>query len=220
MVIAYPVRTGLYVNLTNRCPCACEFCLRKNGPGIYGSGDLWLDHEPSVEEVIAAVDCLLLGSADAGKSGLGNAAAEGGSRYGELVFCGYGEPTERLGDLLAVARHVREVAPNLPIRINTNGLADLIHARATAGDLKGLVDTVSISLNTPDADEYFRICHPKFGPESYAAMLAYTKACAAVVPKVVMTVVDEPVTSKANQEKCRAIAESLGATLRVRPFES
>ena len=205
MVIAYPVRTGLYVNLTNRCPCACEFCLRKNGPGIYGSGDLWLDHEPSVEEVIASVNLHLQPQPD---------------KFTELVFCGYGEPTERLGDLLAVARHVREVAPNLPIRINTNGLADLIHARATAGDLKGLVDTVSISLNTPDADEYFRLCHPKFGPESYAAMLAYTKACAAVVPKVVMTVVDEPVTSKANQEKCRAIAESLGATLRVRPFES
>ena len=205
MVIAYPVRTGLYVNLTNRCPCACEFCLRKNGPGIYGSGDLWLDHEPSVEEVIAAVNLHLQPQPD---------------KFTELVFCGYGEPTERLDDLLAVARHVREVAPNLPIRINTNGLADLIHARATAGDLKGLVDTVSISLNTPDADEYFRLCHPKFGPESYAAMLAYTKACAEVVPKVVMTVVDEPVTSKANQEKCRAIAESLGATLRVRPFES
>ena len=212
MVIAYPVRSGLYVNLTNRCPCACEFCLRQNGPGIYGSGDLWLDHEPSVEEVCTAVDGFLLGSAAP--------EAGGGTEFGELVFCGYGEPTERLDDLLAVARHVREVAPGLPIRINTNGLADLIHGRATADDLKGLVDTVSISLNTPDADEYFRICHPKFGPESYAAMLAYAKACAAVVPKVVMTVVDEPVTSKANQEKCRAIAESLGATLRVRPFES
>lgn len=205
MVIAYPVRNGLYVNLTNRCPCACDFCLRKNGPGIYGSGDLWLDHEPSVEEAIAAIDSFLLPRADA---------------FAELVFCGYGEPTERLNDLLEIARHVRKIAPNLPIRVNTNGLADLIHARATAPDLAGLVDTVSISLNTPDPEEYFRVCHPKFGPESYQAMLDYTKACAAVVPKVVMTVVDEPVTTRANQEKCRAIAESLGATLRVRPFES
>lgn len=205
MVIAYPVRHGLYVNLTNRCPCACDFCLRKNGPGIYGSGDLWLDHEPTVEEAIASVDHFLLSQPEA---------------FAELVFCGYGEPTERLDALLAVARHVREVAPRLPIRVNTNGLADLIHGRPTAQELKGLVDTVSISLNTPDPDEYFRVCHPKFGPDSYAAMLAYTKTCAAVVPKVVMTVVDEPVTSKANQEKCRAIAESLGATLRVRPFES
>lgn len=205
MVIAYPVRHGLYVNLTNRCPCACDFCLRKNGPGIYGSGDLWLDHEPTVEEAIASVDHFLLSQPEA---------------FAELVFCGYGEPTERLDALLSVARHVREVAPRLPIRVNTNGLADLIHGRPTAQELKGLVDTVSISLNTPDPDEYFRVCHPKFGPDSYAAMLDYTKACAGVVPKVVMTVVDEPVTSKANQEKCRAIAESLGATLRVRPFES
>lgn len=210
MVIVYPVRSGLYVNLTNRCPCACEFCLRQNGPGIYGSGDLWLEREPTVEEVCQAVDGFLRESA----------AGEGASRYEELVFCGYGEPTERLDDLLVVARHVREVAPHLPIRINTNGLADLIWGRATAAELKGLVDTVSVSLNTPDPDEYFRICHPKFGPESYQAMLDFTKACAAVVPKVVMTVVDEPVTSKADQEKCRVIAESLGAALRVRPFES
>lgn len=201
MVIAYPVRSGLYVNLTNRCPCACEFCLRKNGPGIYGSGDLWLEREPTVEEAIASIDAQLK------------------PELTEFVFCGYGEPTERLEDLLKIAAHVREVAPKLPIRVNTNGLADLIHKRATAEDLRGLVDTVSISLNTNDPEEYFRVCHPKFGPESYAAMLAYAKACVGVVPKVVMTVVDEPVTSKAKQEECRKLAESLGATLRVRPFE-
>lgn len=205
MVIAYPVRTGLYVNLTNRCPCACEFCLRQNGPGIYGSGDLWLEREPTVEEAIASVDALL---------------ASAPEKFTELVFCGYGEPTERLEALLKIAAHVREVAPKLSIRVNTNGLADLIHGRSTAAELKGLVDTVSISLNTPDPEEYFRVCHPKFGVESHAAMLAYAKACVGVVPKVVMTVVDEPVTSKANQAKCRAIAEGLGATLRVRPFES
>ena len=204
MVIAYPVKSGLYVNLTNRCPCACEFCLRQNGPGIYGSGRLWLEREPTLEEAIESVDSFLL-AADA--------------HYTELVFCGYGEPTERLDTILAIARHVRERVPELPIRINTNGLADLIHGRATAEELRGLVDTVSISLNTPDADEYFRVCHPKFGPQSYEAMKAYAKACASVVPHVVMTVVDEPVTTKENQEKCRAIAESLGAKLRVRPFE-
>ena len=204
MVIAYPVKSGLYVNLTNRCPCACEFCLRKHGPGVFGSGSLWLEREPSVAEVVAAVD-------------RGLEAARG--QTAELVFCGYGEPTERLDDLLAVARHVREVAPGLPIRINTNGLADLIHGRATAGDLRGLVDVVSISLNTPDADEYFRLCHPKFGPQSYAAMLAWAKSCALHVPTVVMTVVGEPVTSEADQARCRRLAESLGAKLRVRPYE-
>ena len=200
MVITYPVGSGLYVNLTNRCPCACECCLRKSGPGVNGKDSLWLTREPTVAEVIADLEARDL------------------SVYKEVVFCGYGEPTERLADLLEVARHLRQKAPEMPIRINTNGLADLIHGRDTAGDLKGLVDVVSISLNTPDPDEYFRVCHPKFGPQSYAAMLKYARDCVAVVPKVVMTVVDEPVTSLANQEKCRQIAASAGAVLRVRPF--
>lgn len=201
MVIAYPIKNGLYVNLTNRCPCACEFCLRKNGPGVQGSDSLWLEREPTLEEAIAAVD------------------AANPAKYEEVVFCGYGEPTERLEDVRAIARHVRDVAPDTKIRINTNGLSDLIHGRPTAAELKDLIDTVSISLNTPDADEYFRVCHPKFGPGSHAAMLKFAKDCVAVVPTVVLTVVDEPVTSLENQARCREIATSIGATLRVRKYE-
>ena len=201
MVITYPIKNALYVNLTNRCPCACTFCLRQNGSGVQGSDSLWLDREPACEEVLADIDTRDLAACS------------------EVVFCGYGEPTERLDVLLAAARHIRAKAPGLPIRVNTNGLADLIHGRPTAADLKGLVDTVSISLNTPDADEYLRVCRPKFGACSYEAMKAFARDCAAILPKVVMTVVDVPVTSLENQAKCRAIAESLGATLRVRAYE-
>ena len=202
MVITYPLRSGLYVNLTNRCPCACEFCLRNNAAGIYGTDSLWLEREPTVDEVNASIDGHDL------------------SKFAEVVFCGYGEPTERLDDLLAVAAHVREVAPALKIRINTNGLSDLIHGQPTAAKLKGLVDTVSISLNTPDADEYNRICHPKFGLCSHQAMLDFAKACKEFVPTVVMTIVDAPVTTPEVQAKCRAITDSLGVKLRIRPYET
>lgn len=51
MTITYPVKTGIYVNMTNRCPCACTFCLRHNGEGVYGSDSLWLEREPTVQEV-------------------------------------------------------------------------------------------------------------------------------------------------------------------------
>lgn len=202
MVIVYPIGKGLYVNLTNRCPCACDFCLRKNAPGVHGSGSLWLDREPSVEEVVAALD------------------AAGPARFEEVVFCGYGEPTERLDALLAVARHVRAVAPATRIRVNTNGLADLIHGRPVARELKGLVDAVSISLNTPDPEEYARVCHPKFGPGSHAAMLRFARDCREAVPDVALTVVGEPVTSLEKQAACRKIADALGVRLRVRPYES
>ena len=201
MVITYPVKSGLYVNLTNRCPCACVFCLRQNAPGVFGTDSLWLDREPTVDEVIASIESRNLDD------------------FTELVFCGYGEPTERLDDLLAVARHVKDIRPGMLVRINTNGLSDLIHGEPTAAKLKGLVDTVSISLNTPDPEEYLKMCRPKFGLESWQAMLDFAKSCREYVPNVVMTIVDEPVTTPEVQEKCKAITDSLGVRLRIRPYE-
>ena len=201
MVITYPIKSGLYVNLTNRCPCACVFCLRQNAPGVFGTDSLWLDREPTVDEIIASIESRNLDD------------------FTELVFCGYGEPTERLDDLLAVARHVKSVSPQMLVRINTNGLSDLIHGEPTAAKLKGLVDTVSISLNTPDPEEYLKVCRPKFGLESWQAMLDFAKSCREYVPNVVMTIVDEPVTTPEVQEKCKAITDSLGVRLRIRPYE-
>ena len=199
MTITYPVKTGIYVNMTNRCPCACTFCLRHNGEGVYGSDSLWLDREPTVQEVCDSIDTWDL------------------SKYNEIVFCGYGEPTERLYDLLEVAKYIKSKS-DIKIRINTNGLADLIWNEKTAPKLEGLIDTVSVSLNATNKEEYFKVVRPKFGIDSYDAMLNFTKDCSKYVPNVVMTVVDV-VTSKEEQEICGKICESVGAILRVRPYE-
>ena len=199
MTITYPVKNGIYVNMTNRCPCACTFCLRHNADGVYGSDPLWLDREPTVKEVCDSIDTWKL------------------ENHEEIVFCGYGEPTERLDDILKVAEYIKSKS-DIKIRINTNGLSDLIHGEKTAHKLKGLIDAVSVSLNTANKEEYLKTVRPKFGIESYDAMIAFTKDCVKYVPNVAMTVVDI-VTSKEEQEECRAICESIGATLRVRPFE-
>ena len=199
MTITYPVHNGIYVNVTNRCPCACTFCLRQNGESIYGSDSLWLEREPTVKEVCDSIDAWDL------------------NKYNEVVFCGYGEPTERLDDLLEVAKYIKSKS-DIKIRINTNGLADLIWNEPTAPKLQGLIDTVSISLNATNKEEYLKIVRPKFGIESYEAMLKFTKECTKYVPSVVMTVVDI-VVSKKEQEICRKICESVGATLRIRPYE-
>ena len=200
MTITYKVKNGIYVNMTNRCPCACKFCLRQHADGVYGSDSLWLEREPNVQEVCESIDAWDL------------------SAYDELVFCGYGEPTERLDDLLAVAKHIKERYP-IPIRINTNGLSDLIAGEKTAHKLQGLIDTVSISLNALSAEEYYALVQPAFGMQSYDAMLRFAADCVKYVPNVVMTVVGEPVTTPEEQEKCRVLCENLGATLRVRPYE-
>ncbi len=199
MTITYPVKRGIYINMTNRCPCACTFCLRQHGDSVYGSDPLWLDREPTVEEVCADLDKWDL------------------SQYEEIVFCGYGEPTERLEDLLKVAAYIRSKS-SIAIRINTNGLADLICGERTAPKLEGLIDTVSVSLNATNAEEYQAVVRPRFGIGSYDAMLRFTADCVHYVPHVVMTVVDV-VTTPEEQAECRRICKSVGATLRVRPYE-
>jgi TatD family-associated radical SAM protein len=202
MTIAYGFRNGaFYVNTTNRCPCACRFCLRSNAPGILGSESLWLEREPTVEEIWADV----------------SKALETSPR--EMVFCGYGEPTERLDALLEIAARAKAKNPGLKVRVNTNGLSDLIAGRPTAALFERKVDTLSISLNTDDPAEYLDVCRPKFGEAAYPAMLAFAREAVRHVPEVVMTVVGEPVTDAAKQERCRKIAEGLGAKLRVRPYE-
>ena len=198
MTITYPVTTGLYVNITNRCPCACTFCVRNKKDHVFESDSLWLEREPTVQEICDSLDTWDL------------------SKYEEVVFCGFGEPTERLYDLLEVAKYIKSKS-DIKIRINTNGLADLIWKESTAPKLKGLIDAVSISLNAINKEDYLEVVRPKFGIESFDAMLQFTKDCTVYVPSVMMTVVDV-VTTKEEQEKCREICESVGAIFRVRPY--
>ena len=198
MTIVYQVKDALYVNLTNRCPCACTFCIRKNGDGAYGSGSLWLEREPTVEEVLAALE------------------AADPSRYPEIVFCGYGEPTERLDDLLEIARTLKVRHPGTRVRVNTNGLADLIAGAPTAARFAGAVDALSISLNAETAEAYCAICHPKFGLASYEAILSFAAAAKDVVPSVAMTVVATPDMTEDRLDACRAVCARIGVPLRVR----
>ena len=198
MTITYPVTTGLYVNITNRCPCACTFCVRNKKEHVFESDSLWLEREPTVQEICDSLDMWDL------------------SEYDEVVFCGFGEPAERLYDLLEVAKYIKSKS-DIRIRINTNGLADLIWKQSTAPKLKGLIDAVSISLNATNKEDYLEVVRPKFGIESFEAMLQFTKDCTEYVPSVMMTVVDV-VTTKEEQEKCREICESVGAIFRVRPY--
>ena len=197
--ILYEVHNNLYVNLTNKCPCACTFCLRQTRDHMENSGSLWLEHTPTLEEVVAEFDKFDL------------------NKYGELVFCGFGEPTEALDVLLETARFVKEKY-NKPVRINTNGLGDLVNGKEVAPLLKGLVDTVSISLNTPDAKKYQELVRSKFGDVSFDAMLSLAKKCTQYVPNVVLTTVATTLT-KEEEEKCAAICKEIGAQYRIRPWE-
>ena len=199
MTIVYKVHTNLYVNLTNRCSCSCVFCLRQNRDHMEESDSLWLDHEPTLQEVKDAF------------------AKEDMSQYEEVVFCGFGEPTERMDLLLEVATFVKENYQK-PIRINTNGQANLINGRDVAPELKGLVDTISISLNTPNEEKYNEMVRSIYGDKAYGAMLDFAREAKKYVPNVVLSTVDTTL-SKEEEEQCRQICEKLAVTYRIRPWE-
>ncbi|MDY3030571.1 MAG: TIGR04100 family radical SAM protein [Clostridia bacterium] len=199
MVIFYEVHSGLYVNMTNRCPCACTFCLRQNRDEMDGSGSLWLEREPTVQEIKDEFDKIDL------------------SKYTEIVFCGFGEPTERLDDLLEAAEYFKKRC-TLPIRINTNGLGDLINNKNTAPFYKDKIDVVSISLNTPDAERYLELTRSKFGEGSFEAMLKFAGEVKNYVKKVILSTVSTTLTED-EERRCAQICERLGVTYRIRPFE-
>ena len=199
MTIFYEVNNKAYLNITNKCPCACVFCIRNNGDSAYGSDSLWLEHEPDFEEVKAAID---------GKDI---------QKYSEIVFCGYGEPTEKLDLLLKTADYIKSVC-DIPIRINTNGLSDLINSKPTAQLLKNRADTVSISLNASSPEEYARVSNPCFGEKSFDALLKFAEDCKKAVPKVFFTVVD--VISEEEIVRCKELSNKMGIELRVRKYDS
>lgn len=199
MVILYEVHNGLYVNMTNRCPCACTFCLRQEKDSMDSSGSLWLEREPTVEEIKAEF------------------LKRDMSKYEEIVFCGFGEPTERLNDLLEVAEFIKENY-TLPVRINTNGLGDLLNGKNTAPLYEGKIDVVSISLNTPNPQRYLELTRSKFGEGSFEAMLTFAKNVKAYVKTVVLSTVSTTLTPE-EEAQCAEICKKLGVTYRIRPFE-
>lgn len=195
MTILYDYKESLYVNITNRCPCSCVFCIRKETDHVGNSDSLWLDHEPTVEEV----------KNEFKKFNLEN--------YDEIVFCGYGEPLVRINEVIEIAKYIRSIS-DLKIRINTNGLSDLIHNKKTAILLKDKIDSVSISLNAPNKIRYNEVTKPKFGEKSFDALLNFAEDCKEYIEEVNFSVVDE--INNDEIEEAQKLADKMNIVLRVR----
>ena len=193
----YTVRNGIYINLTNRCTNHCTFCIRNEGAGVYGSDSLWLDREPTAKEVLD----------DLGKYDF--------SKYNEVVFCGYGEPTIRIEELCEVARGIRAMC-SLPIRINTNGQGNLINGRNIVDELAEGVDKVNVSLNAGSKEEYYDVCRPVFGEDAFAALIDFAKECRKKGLSTNFSIVD--CIGEENIALCKKIAEETGVPLKIREF--
>ncbi|ABA88938.1 magnesium-dependent deoxyribonuclease, TatD family, and radical SAM domain iron-sulfur oxidoreductase [Syntrophotalea carbinolica DSM 2380] len=191
--IAYRIRNSLYLNITNRCSNACVFCAKFRDFAVKGH-QLKLDHEPSVEEI---------------KQAIGDPR-----NYEEIVFCGYGEPLLRLDVIREIGTWLHR--QGVPVRINTDGQANLVYGRNILPELGTFVDAISISLNAADAATYQKICQSCFGEDGYQAVKDFIKEAKFHIPSVTASVVAMP---GIDVEACRHIVEQeLKVNFRVRPY--
>ena len=194
--ILYVYNDQVYANITNKCDCSCTFCIRSQKDGIGDAETLWHKVDPTLKDIYAAI------------------AAFDFTGYNEFVFCGYGEPTCALDNLLVSARYVKEKT-GLPIRVNSNGLGNLYHKRDIVPELAKVVDSVSISLNAPNAEEYEKVTRPSF-PNAYAAMLDFAEECGRLMKHTQLSIVD--VLPAEEIAACQKIADERGVHLKVRKF--
>lgn len=196
-ILVYELDKKVYINLTNRCTNECIFCLRQDKDDVCGQ-ELWLDSEDfTSEDVIEQLKKFNLSS--------------------EVIFCGYGEPMLKFEVLRQVAKYIKETYPKIKIRVNTNGHANFIYKKNVVPELVGLVDEFSVSLNASNSEEYDELSQPKF-ENAYEEVKKFIKCSADAGIETVASIVDGYKGRRLDVDKCREIAESLGAKLRVREW--
>lgn len=197
--IVYTFQNGVYFNITNKCPCRCVFCIRDKKDAIGEAEKLFHETEPTKEEIKKAID-------DFDFSGKDTA-----------VFCGYGEPTNAFDNLISSAKYVKELYPEMKLRLNTNGLSDLINERETAKEICEIFDSVSISLNDVSSEEYDKITRNIYPGKAYEAMLKFARDCVNEGINVRLSVVD--VIGEEKIKKAEEIAKNVGAEFLCRKYD-
>lgn len=192
-VLVYAIRDRLYINLTSRCTAHCVFCRRESSPVASGY-DLYLSRDHAAPEYLQAIG--------------------DPTRYAEIIFCGFGEPTLRLEELLEIGRVLK--ARGCRLRMNTNGHGNLIHGRDIAPELAACLDEISVSIDAGDAETYDKIVRPDFGSESFAAVIGFVRACKGRIPRVTLTAVELPTLDLQPIEK---LARELGVDFRAREYQ-
>ena len=194
--ILYTYKNQVYANITNRCDCNCQFCIRSHKDSVGEADNLWHKSEPTLEEIRQAMDAFDF------------------KGYDELVYCGYGEPTCALDNLLASAAYAKE-KQNIKIRLNTNGLANLYHKRNIIPELAKVIDSVSVSLNAPTAEKYQEVTRPQF-ENAFPARLEFAELAKGAFEHVQFSIVD--VLPEEEIKECQRIADERGIYLKIRKF--
>ena len=194
--ILYTYKNQVYANITNLCDCRCEFCIRSHEDGVGDAETLWHKKDPSLEEIIGAMDEFDF------------------QGYQELVYCGYGEPTCALENLVKSAKYAKEKY-GVSVRVNTNGLGNLYHGKDIVPILAEVADSISISLNAPTSEQYNEVSRPQLD-NAFEGLLQFATECKGQIPSVKLTIVD--VLPKEEIEACKKLAASLDIPLRIRKY--
>jgi len=196
--IIYEFKSALYLNITNRCPADCVFCIKKSWNYKFYNYNLKLseENEPSTEEIAAELSKYDL------------------SKYKEIVFCGYGEPFMRLDVVKSVCKWLKQ-NNFYPIRVNTIGYLNLTYNRNVLPEIKDLVDSISVSLNTPDEKQYFQLCRPLYGEKTWQEVLKFIQEAKKYISQVQITFLNLP---NLDIKKCESLAKELGVEYRIREF--
>lgn len=193
-LLAYPIGDNLYLNITDRCTLRCAFCPKHlEGPRVHDY-DLTLAVRPEAADIIAAI---------------GDPGA-----YRQVVFCGFGEPTLRLKLLLQISAYIKR--QHGQVRVNTDGLANLVHKRNVLPEFEGLVDALSVSMNAQNETVYKRHCQPALAG-AYQAMLEFIELAPRYIKEVTATAIDG--LDGVDIEACRKLAEQRGVAFRRRVLD-
>ncbi|MDX2503169.1 MAG: TatD family nuclease-associated radical SAM protein [Gammaproteobacteria bacterium] len=165
--LVYTIGNNLYINLTDRCTLACEFCPKIQGSMDVHEYNLLLSHRHPVAEYLEKI---------------GDAA-----QFEEIVFCGFGEPTLRTKELLIIAAYCKQSGSR--VRVNTDGLGNLVNKRNILPELAKCVDALSVSMNAQNEEVYDRHCVPAV-KGSYESMLDFLRLAPDYIPDTTATAID------------------------------
>ncbi len=205
--VVYRFKHNLYVNLTNKCPNLCRFCIKNKWDMKFHEHNLSLEgQEPTAKQVLDAI------SDDVSKNGF----------FKGLVFCGYGESTLKLNEMVKICKFLKQQMSegkihNFKIRLNTIGLGSLVADKDITEDLKGLIDEINISLNTADPDQWIALVRPqkKYQENGFDAVIDFIKKSTQTFDSTIVSGVD---LEEVDKDKLKKLAESLGAKFYLREF--
>jgi len=189
--LVYDIGNNRYINLTNACTLKCAFCPKFNGSFDVKGHQLDLDFNPKAQHIIEQLGDI--------------------SKVDEVVFCGFGESTLRLKELITIAHWIK--GKKGKVRLNTDGLGNLVNKHNILEELSGCVDALSISLNAQNEAVYEQHCHPTL-PDSYQYLLKFIKLAPHYIDDVTITAIDG--LPGVDIEACHKIAEQSGVKFRRR----